>query len=117
MKTIQAIFKAIKKINPNAQASMSGTDISAVDTITFENGTQPINKQDITSNYYYVYYYNHFIGMINVALETAFNLLITDILKLNDYTPLDATVSPFLDFDHHRNTMIFYDEFFAYDEV
>jgi len=25
MKTIQAIYKAIKKINPNAQASMSGS--------------------------------------------------------------------------------------------
>ena len=47
MKTIQAIYKAISKINPNASASMSGTDISAVDTITFENRTQPINKQDI----------------------------------------------------------------------
>ena len=47
MKTIQAIYKAIKKINPNAQASMSGDDISAVDTIIWENGTQPINKQDI----------------------------------------------------------------------
>jgi len=47
MKTIKAIYKAISKINPNAQASMSGTDISAVDTIIWENGTQPINKQDI----------------------------------------------------------------------
>ena len=47
MKIIEAIYKAIKKINPTAQASMSGTDISALDTITFENGTQPINKQDI----------------------------------------------------------------------
>jgi hypothetical protein len=47
MKTIQAIYKAIKKINPNAEVSMSGSDISALDTITFENGTQPINKQDI----------------------------------------------------------------------
>jgi hypothetical protein len=47
MKTINAIFKAIKKINPTAQVSMSGSDISAVDTITFENDTQPINKQDI----------------------------------------------------------------------
>jgi hypothetical protein len=26
---------------------VSGTDISALDTITFENGTQPINKQQI----------------------------------------------------------------------
>ena len=47
MKTIEAIYKSIKKINPNAQASMSGTDISAVDTIIWENGTTPINKQDI----------------------------------------------------------------------
>jgi hypothetical protein len=47
MKTIQAIFKAIKKINPSAEASMSGTDISAVETIIWENETQPINKQDI----------------------------------------------------------------------
>ena len=47
MKTILAISKAIKKINPDAQASMSGSDISALDTITWENGTTPINKQDI----------------------------------------------------------------------
>jgi len=47
MKTIEAIFKAIKKINPTAEASMSGTDISALDTITWENGTAPIPKQQI----------------------------------------------------------------------
>jgi len=47
MKTIQAIFKAIYKINPNAEVSLSGTDISALDTIIWENGTQPINKQQI----------------------------------------------------------------------
>jgi hypothetical protein len=47
MNTIKAIFKAIKKINPTAEVSMSGDDISALDTIIFENGTQPINKQDI----------------------------------------------------------------------
>jgi hypothetical protein len=44
MKTIEAIYKAIKKINPNAQVSMSGDDIN---TLVWENGTQPINKQDI----------------------------------------------------------------------
>jgi hypothetical protein len=47
MKTIEAIFKAIKKINPTAQVSMSGSDISALDTIVWENGTQPIPKQQI----------------------------------------------------------------------
>ena len=44
MNTIKAIYKAIYKINPNAQASMSGEDIN---TLVWENGTQPINKQDI----------------------------------------------------------------------
>jgi hypothetical protein len=47
MKTIKAIYKAIAKINPSAEVSISGTDISALDTITWENGTQPINKQAI----------------------------------------------------------------------
>jgi hypothetical protein len=47
MKTINAIYKAISKINPTAEVSMSGNDISALDTIIWENGTQPINKQQI----------------------------------------------------------------------
>ena len=47
MNTIEAILKAIKKINSNAQVSMSGSDISALDTIIWENGTQPINKKAI----------------------------------------------------------------------
>jgi len=47
MNTINAIYRAIKKINPSAEVSMSGTDISAVDTIIFENGTAPIPKEQI----------------------------------------------------------------------
>jgi intein-encoded DNA endonuclease-like protein len=47
MNTIKAIIKAIRKINPSAEVSMSGNDISAVDTIVWENGTTPINKQQI----------------------------------------------------------------------
>ena len=40
-------MEAIKKINPSAEASMSGSDISALDTIIWENGTAPIPKQQI----------------------------------------------------------------------
>jgi hypothetical protein len=47
MKTIEIIYKAINKINPDAQASMSGDDISALDTIVWHNGTPPISKEDI----------------------------------------------------------------------
>jgi hypothetical protein len=45
MKTIETIYKAISKINPDAQASTSGNDISALDTIIWENGTAPIAKE------------------------------------------------------------------------
>lgn len=47
MNIIKAISKAIKKINPDAEVSMSGNDISALDIIIWENGTQPIPKQQI----------------------------------------------------------------------
>ena len=38
------VIKAILKINPNAQVSVSADDI---DTIVWENGTTPISKSDI----------------------------------------------------------------------
>ena len=38
------IIKAIKKINPNAEVSVSNNDIN---TIVWENGTTPISKADI----------------------------------------------------------------------
>ena len=38
------VIKAILKINPNAEATVSGNDIN---TITWENGTTPISKADI----------------------------------------------------------------------
>jgi len=44
MATIEAIYRSIKIINPDAQASMSGNDL---DSITWEDGTTPISKSDI----------------------------------------------------------------------
>ena len=38
------VIKAILKINPTAEVSVSGDDIN---TITWENGTTPISKADI----------------------------------------------------------------------
>ena len=38
------IIDAIRKINPNAEVSVSGNDIN---NITWENGTAPIPKADI----------------------------------------------------------------------
>jgi len=50
------IIKAIKKINPNAEVSISNNDIN---TITWENGTTPIPKVDIEAK--------------QAELETAYN--------------------------------------------
>ena len=47
MDTLKEIYRTIKKINPTAEVSMSGSDISAVDTIIWENGTPPIPKEQI----------------------------------------------------------------------
>ena len=44
MATTEAILKAIKIINPNAEVSISENDL---DTIVWENGTNPISKSDI----------------------------------------------------------------------
>ncbi len=44
MTTIDAIFKAVKIINSNAEMSISENDL---DTIIWENGTTPIPKADI----------------------------------------------------------------------
>ena len=38
------VIKAIQKINPNAEVSVSGNDIN---TIQWHNGTTPISKADI----------------------------------------------------------------------
>ena len=50
------IIKAIQKINPNAEVSISNNDIN---TITWENGTTPIPKVDIEAK--------------QAELETAYN--------------------------------------------
>lgn len=44
MDNISKIVKAIQKINPTAQFSFSGEDLN---TLTWENGTQPISIEDI----------------------------------------------------------------------
>ena len=44
--TNELIIKAIQKINPSAEVSVSGDDIN---TITWENGTTPIPKAKIKS--------------------------------------------------------------------
>ena len=67
----------------------------------------PIVKQDLSSNYYYVYNYNRFITFINVALDAAFKLLCSDLISIYGINPLASTTNPFLDFDPQTNRLFF----------
>jgi len=74
------IIKSILAINPKAQVSVSGDDIN---TITWENGTTPISKQDILDMLPQV--------ELDMALESLRNkrnalLIETDYLALSDNT-------------------------------
>ena len=75
----------------------------------------PIVKQDLSSNYYYVYNYNRFITFINVALDAAFKLLCSDLISIYGINPLASTTNPFLDFDPQTNRLFLYAEFYNYD--
>ena len=74
------IIKAIQKINPTAQVSVSGDDIN---TIVWENGTTPIPKQDILDMLPQVE-----LDMALESLRTKRNALLieTDYLALSDNT-------------------------------
>ena len=74
------IIKAIQKINPNAEVSVSGNDIN---TITWENGTTPISKADIQAQLPIVEF-----DMAMQDLRAKRNKLLadTDYLALSDNT-------------------------------
>ena len=69
----------------------------------------PMIKQDMSSTYYYVHNYSHFIDLINAAFVTSYNSLWTLIPKsASSVSPIDPTTSPFLDFDTVSNRVMLY---------
>jgi hypothetical protein len=77
---MSTIIKAILKINPNAEVSVSGDDINS---IVWENGTTPISKADIQAQLPIVEF-----DMSMEELRTKRNSLLaqTDYLALSDQT-------------------------------
>jgi hypothetical protein len=78
--TNESIIKAILKINPTAEVSVSGNDIN---TIEWHNGTAPISKADIQAQFPIVEF-----DMAMEDLRTKRNKLLaeTDYLALSDNT-------------------------------
>jgi len=64
----------------------------------------PINSQDLSSSYYYVYNYQHFIHLINKAMETAWaNLLASSPIVVD---LVGDTIPPFIDFNPDTNRVM-----------
>jgi hypothetical protein len=74
------VIKAIQKINPTAEVSVSDNDIN---TIVWENGTPPISKEDIEAQFPAVE-----LEMAMADLRQKRNALLsaTDYLALSDNT-------------------------------
>jgi hypothetical protein len=74
------IIKAIQKINPTAEVSVSKEDIN---TIVWENGTPPISKEDIEAQLPIV---ELDMAMFNLRAKRNKLLSDTDYLALSDNT-------------------------------
>jgi hypothetical protein len=74
------IIKAILKLNPTAQVSISADDIN---TIVWENGTPPISKEDIEAQFPIV---ELDMAMSNLRAKRNRLLAETDYLALADNT-------------------------------
>ena len=75
----------------------------------------PLDKQDISSSYYYVHNYGHFINMVNTALLGCMNDL--RFAVGGPTTVLDTVQPPFLDFDPITNRVILHADILWFDEV
>ena len=76
----------------------------------------PLIQQDISSKYYYVYNYSHFIEMVNAALSTAWIALRAAVTPVVFDLP-KPTLPPYLEFDHITNRVILHAEQIRYDET
>jgi len=79
---INIIIKAVKKINPNAQFSMSGNDINSIE---WNEGTTPISVADIQAQFPAVEF-----DMAMEDLRAKRNKLLTD---TDHYALSDQTLS------------------------
>ena len=76
----------------------------------------PLIQQDISSKYYYVYNYSHFVEMVNAALKTAWLALRTAVTPVVFDLP-KPTLPPYLEFDNITNRVILHAEQIRYDET
>ena len=76
---------------------------------------QPLlDKQDLSSSYYYVHNYGNFIKLVNTALADC----LSDLKNQPGTGGLLANVQPpFLDFDPITNRVILHADILWYDEV
>ena len=105
----------------NVTLDYNGTSVTRNVIYVPEDNTAPLPappliQQDISSKYYYVYNYRHFIEMVNAALQTAFEDLRTLVTPVTFDQP-KPTQPPYLDFDIITNRVILHAEQIRYNET
>ena len=76
----------------------------------------PLLKHDFSSKYDYVYNYTNFVRLVNVALQSAFTDLCTQV-PTGAPSPLFSSVAPYLDFDIQTFRIILHADQNVYNEV
>ena len=66
----------------------------------------PLVEQDVSSSYYYVYNFQHFVDLLNTALAQAWSYLAAAIFNGEGAAYWKATVPPFFDIDSGKMTVV-----------
>ena len=101
---------------PVSQVDVSGSRdvIYSAEDFFAPEPLPPLDKQDISSSYYYVHNYGHFINMVNTALANS----MSDLKNQPGVGGALANVQPpFLDFDPITNRVILHADIVWFDEV
>jgi len=101
----KTVYKITLKYEKDAQLYYGIADVMySPEDRTAPIPIPPLTQQGLTSTYYYVYNYQHFIDLVNDALFRAWQSIISSIGELSNWW--NATVSPFLDIDTSRQTVV-----------
>ena len=65
----------------------------------------PVASQDFSSSYYHVYNYQHFVHLVNTAIQTAWGNLRTALTAVTFDALVGNTLVPWIDFDPGTNRM------------
>jgi hypothetical protein len=81
--------------------------------LTASNPKSPLNNQDLSTGYYFLYNYSYFVNLVNDTLKNCFNNLKSAVEDAEDNLP--SNISPFIVYDPSSGEMLINLDKLAYD--